>query len=231
MQTDIERSVNKRLENWLPLLENEIKQAYFAELLSYVASQRAQGIKVFPEHNNMFRALALVPPSELKVVILGQDPYHGLGQADGLSFSVQKGIKIPPSLRNIYKELARDIPHFRPPEHGDLSTWATQGVLLLNTVLSVEEGLAHSHKGKGWESFTDEVIKQVSEHLDNVVFMLWGKPAQNKLHLIDATKHCVLQAAHPSPLSAHRGFLGCGHFSQANLYLRMHNKNIIDWQS
>lgn len=230
MQTDIEKSVYTRIEDWLPLLEKEIKQPYFAEVLSYVASRRAQGIRVFPEHKNMFRALALVQPSELKVVILGQDPYHGLGQADGLSFSVQKGIKVPPSLRNIYKELARDIAHFTPPEHGDLSTWAKQGVLLLNTVLSVEEGLAHSHKGKGWEYFTDAVIKEVSEHLDNVVFMLWGKPAQSKLHLIDAAKHCVLQAAHPSPLSAHRGFLGCAHFSQANSYLLSHNKDTIDWQ-
>jgi uracil-DNA glycosylase len=163
-------------------------------------------------------------------VILGQDPYHGPNQAHGLSFSVKRGNKIPPSLRNIYKELANDIEGFNIPQHGDLSEWAQQGVLLLNTVLTVEQGLAHSHKKIGWEQFTNAVIAQISESFDNLVFILWGGPAQKKEKLIDSAKHCIIKGVHPSPLSAHRGFLGCKHFSQTNTYLSSVGKPVIHWQ-
>jgi len=162
-------------------------------------------------------------------VILGQDPYHGPGQAHGLSFSVQEGVDIPPSLRNIFKEIKSDL-GIPAPNHGSLQHWADQGVLLLNATLTVEEGNAGSHQRKGWERFTDTAIKVVSEHCNNVVFMLWGSYAQKKIELIDTAKHCILQAAHPSPLSAHRGFLGCKHFSKANEYLKEHGKKPIDWK-
>jgi uracil-DNA glycosylase len=163
------------------------------------------------------------------VVILGQDPYHGPNQAHGLSFSVPRGERIPPSLQNIYKELARDV-DFRIPKHGYLMPWAEQGVLLLNSVLTVQAGLAASHQGKGWEAFTDQIISLISQRRDHVVFLLWGAYAQKKGHAIDRDKHLVLSTTHPSPLSAHRGFLGCGHFSKANEYLRQHQMTPIDWQ-
>jgi uracil-DNA glycosylase len=175
-------------------------------------------------------ALKLTPANQVKVVVLGQDPYHGEGQAHGLSFSVQRSIKIPPSLRNIFKELATDISGFTVPQHGDLTSWAEQGVLLLNTVLTVEEGQAHSHKGKGWEIFTDTLITRLSEQTSDIVFLLWGKPAQQKIKLIDTSKHHVLTSVHPSPLSAHRGFLGCQHFSQTNAILKRLGKSEINWQ-
>lgn len=216
--------------SWNNLLGQEKQKPYFTELMAFVASRRQQGVNVFPEQADVFNALRLTPANNVKVVILGQDPYHGRGQAHGLCFSVQKGIDVPPSLRNIYKELSSDIEGFTIPPHGNLSSWAEQGVLLLNTVLTVEEGQAHSHKGKGWETFTDTVISQVSANCDKVVFLLWGKPAQQKIALIDTSKHNVLTSTHPSPLSAHRGFLGCQHFSQANTILANNGKQPIDWQ-
>ena len=171
----------------------------------------------------------LTPLNKVKVVILGQDPYHGEGQAHGLSFSVRKGVKTPPSLRNIYKELHKDL-SYEVANHGDLSKWAEQGVLLLNSVLSVEKGCAASHKNKGWEILTNYIISQISDRCQNVVFLLWGAYAQKKGKTIDTDKHLVLQSVHPSPLSAHRGFIGCGHFSKTNRYLRQNNLAEIDWQ-
>lgn len=216
--------------NWTSLLGAEKKEPYFLALMDYVQSQRNAGINVFPSHSEVFNAFALTPAENVKVVILGQDPYHGSGQAHGLCFSVSDGIKVPPSLANIYKELSSDIEGFSMPSNGNLTKWAEQGVLLLNTVMTVEEGNAHSHKGKGWETFTDKVITQVSEHMDNVIFLLWGKPAQQKIKLINTSKHHVLTSVHPSPLSAYRGFLGCRHFSQVNLLLTKLGKEAINWQ-
>ena len=196
--------------------------------LSYVAEQTAAGREIYPSNDNIFRALDLTPIENVKVVILGQDPYHGPNQAHGLSFSVNKGERIPPSLKNIYKELHNDI-KMDTPDHGFLEGWARQGVLLLNTTLTVERGKPASHKGRGWEEFTDAVIGQVSALDRPVVFMLWGAHAQAKQALIDADKHLVLTAPHPSPFSAHKGFLGCGHFSKANAFLRNHGQSEIDW--
>jgi uracil-DNA glycosylase len=198
--------------------------------LKHVAEQRAMGKTVYPPDADIFNAFKLTSPDNLKVVIIGQDPYHGENQAHGLCFSVLKGNKIPPSLRNIYKELSTDIPNFESPEHGDLSHWAEQGVLLLNTVLSVEHAQAHSHKKVGWELFTDSVISTINNEFDNVVFLLWGSPAQKKAKLIDRQRHFILDAVHPSPLSAHRGFFGCKHFSKTNELLESIGKKTIDWQ-
>jgi uracil-DNA glycosylase len=197
--------------------------------LSYVDNERAAGKVIFPVQADVFNAFKLTTPESLKVVILGQDPYHGLNQSHGLCFSVLKGNKIPPSLRNIYKELATDIAHFETPEHGDLSQWAQQGVLLLNTVLTVEQGHANSHKNVGWEQFTDGVISIISSEFDNVIFLLWGAPAQKKATLIDKNRHTILTAVHPSPLSAYRGFFGCRHFSMTNRILKSLAKQPIDW--
>lgn len=223
-------NVSNKTSTWEILLGPEKEKPYFVDLLEFVKTRRELGHTVFPPAKEVFSAFALSPAEKVKVVILGQDPYHGFGQAHGLCFSVVKGVKIPPSLRNIYKELSDDIDGFQMPVHGDLTKWAQQGILLLNTVLTVEEGQAHSHKGKGWETFTDKVIMQVSEHLSDVIFLLWGAPAQKKIKLIDTSKHHILTSVHPSPLSAHRGFLGCKHFSQTNDLLRQMNKAIIDWQ-
>ena len=216
--------------DWQALLGAEKNKPYFTSLLDFVQSRRDAGINVFPPKSEVFNAFSLTPCNMLKVVILGQDPYHGAGQAHGLSFSVQNFVKIPPSLLNIYKELRDDIEGFTVPQHGNLSNWANQGVLLLNTVLTVEEGKANSHKGKGWEQFTDTVIMQISEHMQGLIFLLWGAPAQQKIKLIDTTKHHVLTSVHPSPLSAYRGFLGCKHFSQANDLLIKLGKAPINWQ-
>lgn len=215
---------------WSDLLSAEKEKDYFLELLNFVRMRREAGISVYPPSADVFNAFSLTRFENLKVVILGQDPYHGAGQAHGLSFSVKQGVKIPPSLKNIYKELCTDIDSFVMPAHGDLSHWAKQGVLLLNTVLTVEDGQAHSHKNKGWEIFTDTVIKQINEHSENIVFLLWGKPAQAKATLIDANKHQILTSVHPSPLSAHRGFLGCRHFSKANSLLTNAGKQAVDWR-
>ncbi len=196
-----------------------------------IDAQRSLGKSIFPKEDHIFTAFDLTPFNDVKVVILGQDPYHGEGQAHGLSFSVLPGVKIPPSLRNMYKELAEDIPGFTIPEHGYLKTWAEQGVLLLNTVLTVEEAKAHSHAKFGWETFTDAIIKKINEDMEGVIFLLWGAHAQKKGANIDTSRHFILQAPHPSPLSAHRGFFGCKHFSQTNELLRQQNLSEINWGS
>lgn len=203
-------------KSWSDLLAEEKQQPYFQELMTRVQMERANGKRIYPPEAEVFQAFRLTPLANLKVVILGQDPYHGPGQAHGLCFSVAKGVKQPPSLRNIYKAIQHDYPDYTPPEHGDLSHWAEQGVLLLNTVLTVEEGKAHSHASWGWERFTDTVIEKINEHCKGVVFLLWGAHAQKKGALIDRQRHHVLTAVHPSPLSAHRGFLTCGHFKRTN---------------
>ena len=210
---------------WTDLLGSEKQQPYFVELLGRVQAEREAGKTIFPPSEQVFNAFKYTKLEELKVVILGQDPYHGQGQAHGLCFSVPKGVKLPPSLRNIYKAIKHDYPDYQPPEHGDLTHWAEQGVLLLNTVLTVEEGKAHSHASWGWERFTDSVIEKINEHCEGVVFLLWGAHAQKKGELIDRQRHHVLTAVHPSPLSAHRGFLTCGHFRRTNELLEVE----IDW--
>ncbi|OOF24280.1 uracil-DNA glycosylase [Salinivibrio sp. IB574] len=217
-------------QTWQQVLANEKEQAYFRGTLAYVEKVRASGVTVFPPKEDVFNAFRFTELGDVKVVILGQDPYHGPNQAHGLCFSVLPGVKTPPSLVNIYKELATDIEGFQIPSHGYLKSWAEQGVLLLNTVLTVEQGKAHSHAKLGWETFTDRVIEAVNQHGDGVVFLLWGAHAQKKGKAIDRTRHHVLTAPHPSPLSAHRGFLGCRHFSQTNALLREQGKAPIDWQ-
>ena len=196
-------------------------------LKAFLAQQKAAKKIIYPPGKLMFNALNTTPLEQVKVVILGQDPYHGPGQAHGLSFSVPEGIKPPPSLVNIFKEIKRDLEIENT--QGDLSGWAKQGVLLLNSVLSVEQGQAASHQGRGWETFTDRIIALINERCEHVVFMLWGAYAQKKGQYIDSQKHLVLKAPHPSPLSAHRGFLGCGHFSACNTYLENKHKKTINW--
>ncbi len=218
------------MPTWTDLLAEEKQKDYFKQTLSYVANQRANGITVYPPQKEVFTAFAVTPFEQVKVVIIGQDPYHGPDQAHGLSFSVKPGVKIPPSLKNIYKELAQDIDGFVIPDHGYLLSWAEQGVLLLNTVLTVEAGKAHSHKHLGWEQFTDKVINVLNTYGNNIIFLLWGSHAQKKGNVIDKNKHVVLTAPHPSPLSAHRGFLGCRHFSTANNLLIQQGKQPINWQ-
>jgi uracil-DNA glycosylase len=215
---------------WADVLAEEKQLPYFQHILQTVANERAAGKVIYPPQQEVFNAFKLTELGEVKVVILGQDPYHGAGQAHGLCFSVLPGIKPPPSLVNIYKELATDIKGFVVPKHGCLQTWAEQGVLLLNTVLTVEQGQAHSHAKLGWETFTDKVIELISQHGEGVVFLLWGSHAQRKGGVIDHDKHHVLNAPHPSPLSAHRGFLGCRHFSTCNALLEQQGKQGIDWQ-
>lgn len=194
----------------------------------FLRAEKAAGKVVFPPGPMIFNALNSTPLDEVKVVIIGQDPYHGPGQAHGLCFSVQPGVPIPPSLLNIYKELKRDL-NIDMPDHGHLQSWAEQGVLLLNTSLTVEQARAGSHANQGWQPFTDRVIEVVSAHQPNLVFLLWGAHAQSKQRLIDSTKHLVLRSAHPSPLSAYRGFLGNGHFSRCNKFLEQHGLAPIDW--
>lgn len=218
------------MTSWSDVLGAEKQQPYFQETMEYVAARRAQGVQVYPPQEQVFEAFKVTPFEQVKVVILGQDPYHGPNQAHGLCFSVLPGVKPPPSLKNMYKELAQDIEGFTIPEHGYLLDWAKQGVLLLNTVLTVEQGQAHSHKKLGWECFTDVVIQQLNDHSEGVIFLLWGSHAQKKGKTIDSNRHHVLHAPHPSPLSAHRGFFGCGHFSQANQLLSGMGKQPIDWQ-
>ncbi|WP_120511665.1 uracil-DNA glycosylase [Photobacterium salinisoli] len=223
-------SPSSTLFDWKQLLKQERQQDYFQQVEAKVAAERQAGKVIFPAQADVFRAFDVTPFDQVKVVILGQDPYHGPDQAHGLSFSVQPGVKVPPSLANMYKELATDIDGFRIPAHGCLQPWAEQGVLLLNTVLTVEQGKAHSHSKYGWEKFTDRAIASLNQHRDGLVFLLWGAHAQKKGVHIDREKHCVLEAAHPSPLSAYRGFFGCRHFSQANKWLRQSRKSEIDWQ-
>jgi uracil-DNA glycosylase len=213
--------------DWNPILRQEFNKPYWAELQNYILDQRASHM-VFPAHSDMFRAFHLTSFAALKVVILGQDPYHGVGQANGLCFSVSTGVSFPPSLRNIFKELEDDV-GVSKPQSGDLAAWAEQGILLLNTTLTVREGAAASHQGKGWETFTDEVIRCVSQKKEKVVFVLWGASARRKKSLIDTTKHACIESVHPSPLSAYRGFLGSKPFSRINQLLRQHDLVEIDW--
>lgn len=219
-----------RLEDsWKAVLGAEFSRPYMGELKAFLQQEKAEGKHIFPKGSEYFRALDLTPLDEVKVVILGQDPYHGAGQAHGLCFSVQPGVRIPPSLVNIYKEMQSDL-GIPPARHGFLEHWARQGVLLLNSVLTVEEARAASHQGQGWEQFTDAVIRAVNEECEHVVFMLWGSYAQKKAAFVDRSRHLVLKAPHPSPLSAHNGFFGSRHFSQANDYLTAQGRNSIDWQ-
>lgn len=218
-----------RLEaSWKAELGQEFTEPYMQELRAFLLAEKAQGKVIFPKGADYFRAFELTPFHQVKVVILGQDPYHGPGQAHGLCFSVPAGIAIPPSLKNIYREIENDL-GVTPPAHGCLESWARQGVLLLNSVLTVQQGLAASHQGKGWERFTDRVISVLNERREHLVFMLWGSYAERKGQFIDRNRHCVLTAPHPSPLSAHRGFLGCGHFSKANAYLSSQGLVPIEW--
>lgn len=216
--------------HWHDVLEGEKQQPYFKQIIEHITQRRQAGITVYPPNEDMFNAFKLTDFSDIKVVILGQDPYHGPNQAHGLAFSVKGNVRVPPSLLNIYKELANDIEGFVIPQHGNLTSWAEQGVLLLNTVLSVESGNAHSHAKIGWETFTDKVIEKINAHTEGTVFLLWGSHAQKKGKIINTQTHCVLSAPHPSPLSAHRGFLGCQHFSKTNDYLRSKNRSPIQWQ-
>lgn len=214
--------------SWLNPLAAEFEAPYMQQLKKFLLQEKNAGKIIYPESKNIFNAFNSTPLDQVKVVIIGQDPYHGPGQAHGLCFSVQRGIQIPPSLQNIFKEQHRDL-GLPIPNHGCLQAWADQGVLLLNATLTVEQAKAGSHQGKGWEMFTDKAIQLVSRSLNSVVFLLWGSYAQKKSELIDADKHLILKAPHPSPLSAHRGFIGCGHFSKVNNYLCHHGLSMIDW--
>ena len=215
-------------DSWKVPLRDEFAQPYMTELRTFLLAEKAAGKHIFPKGSEWFRALDLTPLDSVRVVILGQDPYHGPGQAHGLCFSVSPGVRTPPSLQNIYKELRDDL-GIAPAAHGFLEHWAKQGVLLLNNVLTVEQGIAASHKGKGWERFTDAVVRLVSERPDPIVFLLWGSHAQKKAASVDSGRHLVLKAAHPSPLSAYNGFFGCRHFSQVNDFLAAHGQPPIDW--
>ncbi|MCO6186500.1 uracil-DNA glycosylase [Rhizobium sp. L1K21] len=216
-------------ESWKQALAPEFSSPYMAKLKDFLKGELAAGKWIFPKGSEYFRAMDLTPLEDVKVVILGQDPYHGDGQAHGLCFSVQPGVRIPPSLVNIYKELQSDL-GIAPVRHGFLESWAKQGVLLLNSVLTVERGRAASHQGQGWEKFTDAVIRQVNELDHPVVFMLWGSYAQKKASFVDTRKHLVLKSPHPSPLSAHNGFFGSRHFSKANAFLRENGLGEVDWK-
>ena len=213
--------------SWKTVLADEFEKPYFLELASKVC-EAYLATSVFPLQDQIFHALELCPFQNVQVVILGQDPYHGAGQAHGLSFSVPEGVRVPPSLKNVYKELASDL-GTAIPTSGNLEHWAKQGVLLLNATLTVANGQPTSHQGWGWETFTDAIISTISDKNEHVVFLLWGKYAQAKASLIDSERHLVLQAPHPSPFSAHTGFLGSKHFSKTNRYLAEHNFPIIDW--
>lgn len=213
---------------WLEILAPEFEQDYMVQLRAFLQARKQAGATLYPPGGEIFNALNTTPLSAVKVVILGQDPYHGPGQAHGLCFSVQTGVPTPPSLQNIFKELRADLGVI-PPNHGCLQAWAERGVLLLNTVLTVERGQAGAHQGQGWERFTDAVIAAVNQRDVPVVFLLWGSYAQKKGAGIDSQRHLVLKAPHPSPLSAHRGFLGCGHFSAANRWLEAQGREAIDW--
>ncbi len=220
---------NPLTNGWGRWLGDEFQADYMKALKQFLAQEKAAKKVIYPHSSDWFRAFELTPLEEVKVVILGQDPYHGPRQAHGLSFSVQPGVKIPPSLANIYKELANDV-GVKPVPHGSLVSWAKQGVLLLNTALTVEQGNAASHRGKGWEPFTDRAIETVSQHAPPCVFLLWGSHARQKKALIDQRRHLVLESPHPSPLSAHRGFFGNHQFSQANQFLLGQGRSPVEWQ-
>ena len=213
--------------DWNPILRQEFNKPYWVELQNYILDQRASHM-VFPAHPDVFRAFHLTSFANLKVVILGQDPYHGVGQANGLCFSVSPGVSFPPSLRNIFQELEDDL-GVSKPQSGDLAAWAEQGILLLNTTLTVRQGAPASHQGKGWETFTDEVIRCISQKKEKIVFVLWGASARRKKSLIDVTKHTCIESVHPSPLSAYRGFFGSKPFSRINQLLRQQGITEIDW--
>ena len=214
--------------SWRQRVGDALETPQMRELATFLRSEKAAGKTIYPPGSRIFAALDSTPFDAVKVVILGQDPYHGPGQAHGLCFSVSPGVAVPPSLQNIFKEISRDLDLPRP-RHGDLSAWARQGVLLLNAVLTVERGQPGSHQGLGWEGFTDACIEALNREREGLVFLLWGSHAQAKGRLIDGRRHLILKAPHPSPLSAHRGFLGCGHFSRANRYLEQNGQVSIDW--
>jgi len=216
-------------QQWQQLLNEEQNKAYFSQLNNEIIKQRAEGDVIFPVEADVFNAFCYQDIADIKVVILGQDPYHGDKQAHGLAFSVQPGVKVPPSLVNIYKELVNEYSDFNKPDHGCLTEWAQQGVLLLNTVLTVKQAQAHSHAKLGWEKFTDAVIAKISQENTGCVFILWGAHAQKKGKNINNVKHLILNGPHPSPLSAYRGFFGCQHFSKTNEWLSAKNKHTINW--
>lgn len=216
-------------KSWQPHLLDAQTKALLQELDVFLSSEEKKGKTIYPARENIFAALNVTAFENVKVVILGQDPYHGPGQAHGLSFSVPRGVKLPPSLQNIYKELSSDL-SIPQPQHGNLLSWAKQGVLLLNTTLTVEAGLAGSHHGHGWELFTDKIIQTLSEKKEHLVFILWGSPAQKKAQSVDEKKHLLLKSVHPSPLSSYRGFFGSKPFSKTNHYLASHGITPIDWQ-
>jgi len=214
-------------QEWSSFLCEDIQSNYFQDLNKFI-DYKYKHLTIFPEYKDIFRAFNLLTPSEIKVVIIGQDPYHGKDQANGLAFSVSDECKIPPSLKNIFKELVDDT-GCNKPKNGNLSSWSKKGVLLINSVLTVEEAKPNSHKDKGWEVFTDSLIEKLSIHFTNLVFILWGSQSQKKVKLIDENKHLVLKAPHPSPLSSYRGFFGSKPFSQTNAYLRKYHKKEINW--
>ena len=221
---------NSLIKNsWAPLLEEEFDKPYMKELFSFLEEEKKNGKLIYPTENKIFEAFNLTPFEKVEVVILGQDPYHGPGQAHGLAFSVLPGVKIPPSLINIYKELESDL-GIKTPKHGFLNEWAERGVLLLNTVLTVEDGKAGSHHKRGWETFTDKVIEVLNTHKKNLVFILWGSPSQKKASMVDENKHFVIKSPHPSPLSSYRGFFGSKPFSQTNTYLKSKGLKEINWE-
>jgi uracil-DNA glycosylase len=215
-------------KSWKELLGSELKKPYMIELRTFLVHEQESGKDIYPDSEDIFAALNHTPFDQVKVVILGQDPYHGPNQAHGLCFSVKAGVKIPPSLVNIFKELKDDL-GVTPPTHGCLDSWAQQGVLLLNNVLTVENGKAGSHHLKGWEQFTDKIIEQLNEKKENLVFILWGNPAQKKAQKLDQKKHFIIKSVHPSPLSSYRGFFGSKPFSQTNTYLKSKELGPIDW--
>ena len=215
-------------DSWQKHLAGEFELDYMRKLDDFLSAETTAGKIIYPPEAEVFKAFTQTPLHRVKVVILGQDPYHGEGQAHGLSFSVHRGVAIPPSLQNIFKEIANEM-SLPVAEDGDLTHWADQGVLMLNAVLTVERAQAGSHRDRGWETFTDKVIEVVNEQCEGVVFMLWGSYAQKKGRYIDAERHLILQTSHPSPLSAYRGFLGCGHFATTNAYLVKQGMNAIDW--
>lgn len=216
-------------ENWLPYIGDEFDKSYMQSLRDFLVKEKQQRFHIYPPSKQTFAAFNATPFNQVKVVIIGQDPYHGAGQAHGLSFSVPKGQPVPPSLKNIYSCIEKDL-GIKPPAHGFLESWATQGVFLLNATLSVRQSAAGSHQNKGWETFTDTVIQQLNDHREHLVFLLWGSYAQKKGAIINQEKHLVLKAPHPSPLSAHRGFFDCQHFSKTNAYLEAHKQTPIDWR-
>ena len=216
---------------WLKYLQPEFETETMQNLRRFLIGEAQANKTIYPAQSEVYAALNTTPFDQVRVVILGQDPYHGPGQAHGLSFSVPDGARPPPSLKNIYKEIVSDLGALTTPQSGNLTSWAEQGVLLLNSVLTVEAHQAASHQGRGWEQFTDRIIEVLSEQREGLVFMLWGSYAQKKGKVIDQSKHCILSAPHPSPLSAHRGFLGCQHFSLCNAYLKDQGEEGIDWLS